>query len=279
MDQNILKFSTAANNELLLRIGSALVLGPLAIATAYAGEFYFVAFWLLAAILIWREWIRLVLPAISLPVLGTGILALSIAAILVETIQVSLLVVALAAVALLVLVPRGRKRWLQGGLIYVAALLLAPVILRQDPDFGFAAIAFLFGIVWSTDIVAYFVGRAVGGPKLWSRVSPKKTWSGAIGGLIGAVLCALLLAKAFKLPNLTAIALLSVILSIGSQAGDLFESGLKRHFGVKDSGHLIPGHGGLMDRLDGFLIAASIAALIGFARGGVQHASQGLLIW
>jgi phosphatidate cytidylyltransferase len=138
---------------------------------------------------------------------------------------------------------------------------------------------FLFAIVWGTDIVAYFLGRMIGGPKLLPRVSPKKTWSGAISGLVAAVLAAVAVAKAAGLSGLSVIALVAAILSCAAQAGDLFESLVKRRFGAKDSSHLIPGHGGLMDRLDGFVFAAAIAALIGVLRGGVAAPARGLLVW
>jgi phosphatidate cytidylyltransferase len=110
-------------------------------------------------------------------------------------------------------------------------------------------------------------------------VSPKKTWSGGLGGTLVAVLCALTVAHLAGLPNLTAIGLLAVVLSVVSQAGDFLESAIKRHFAAKDAGALIPGHGGLMDRLDGFIIAVALAALIGIARGGLEAPSRGLLIW
>jgi phosphatidate cytidylyltransferase len=138
---------------------------------------------------------------------------------------------------------------------------------------------FLFAIVWATDIVAYFVGRAIGGPKLMPQVSPKKTWSGALGGTVAAVLAALAMAKAAALTGWFAIAMLAIILSVVAQGGDLFESFLKRRFGAKDSSHLIPGHGGLMDRLDGFVTASVVAALIGLARGGFDAPGHGLLVW
>jgi phosphatidate cytidylyltransferase len=138
---------------------------------------------------------------------------------------------------------------------------------------------FLFAIVWSTDIAAYFVGRLVGGPRLLPRVSPKKTWSGALGGLAAAVLAAIVLAKLAGLAAPFTLAVVAAFLSSLAQAGDLFESLLKRKFGAKDSSHLIPGHGGLMDRLDGFVFAAALAAVIGILRGGLEAPAQGLLIW
>src|SRR5207244_9116237 len=129
------------------------------------------------------------------------------------------------------------------------------------------ALIFLFAVVWSTDIAAYFAGRALGGPKLAPSVSPKKTWSGAIAGLAAAIAIAIGVANFGGLAGTLALSAIAVMLSVVAQAGDLFESALKRRFGAKDSGHLIPGHGGLMDRLDGFVAAATLAALIGFARG------------
>jgi phosphatidate cytidylyltransferase len=165
------------------------------------------------------------------------------------------------------------------GILYAAVMLVAPVLLRGDPNFGFVAIIFLFAVVWTTDVTAYFAGRALGGPKLAPRLSPKKTWSGAAGGAVGAVVAASIVAVMAALPNIVMTALVGFGLSVVSQAGDLFESGLKRHYGAKDAGRLIPGHGGLMDRLDGFIAAALIAVLIGVARGGAEAPARGLLVW
>jgi phosphatidate cytidylyltransferase len=110
-------------------------------------------------------------------------------------------------------------------------------------------------------------------------VSPKKTWAGALGGLLAAVAVAIAVAKLASLTAWFAFAMLAVVLSLSAQAGDLFESFLKRRFDAKDSSHLIPGHGGLMDRLDGFVTASLAAALIGLARGGLEAPGRGLLLW
>ena len=171
-----------------------------------------------------------------------------------------------------------RERWLAAGAIYAGAAALCPILLRSDADYGLVAMFFLFAVVWLTDVVAYFVGRFVGGPKLWPSVSPNKTWSGALGGLAGAIFGAFLVASFAALSHF-AMAALAVVLSSASQAGDLFESHLKRRFGVKDASHIIPGHGGVMDRLDGFIFAAALATLIGFARGGWSQPGRGLLEW
>jgi phosphatidate cytidylyltransferase len=157
--------------------------------------------------------------------------------------------------------------------------MVSPVVLRHDAAWGFAALVFLFVVVWLTDIVAYFTGRALGGPKLLPRVSPNKTWSGAIGGTLAGIIGGVLVAGYSGAGNLAAIGMIALVLSIVAQAGDLLESAVKRHFNTKDASGLIPGHGGLMDRLDGFLTAAVLAALIGVVRGGFDAPARGLMVW
>jgi phosphatidate cytidylyltransferase len=169
--------------------------------------------------------------------------------------------------------------WIATGIFYAGALLAAPLILRNDPGLGFLAMILLFAIVWTTDIFGYFAGRAFGGPKLMPAVSPKKTWSGALAGTLGAMIVAVLVASAFGHFNLVAIAALALMLSVVSQLGDLLESWIKRHFGAKDASQLIPGHGCVMDRLDGFWAAALVACLVGLLRGGFDGATRGLLLW
>jgi len=191
----------------------------------------------------------------------------------------AIIVLAMGTLAAAALAPAERRTWVAGGVPYAGALGVAPIVLRSDGEAGFLAMIFLFAIVWATDIVAYFVGRGIGGPKLMPQVSPKKTWSGALGGTVAAVFAALAMAKAAALTGWFAIAMLAIILSVVAQGGDLFESFLKRRFGAKDSSHLIPGHGGLMDRLDGFVTASVVAALIGLARGGFDAPGRGLLVW
>lgn len=169
--------------------------------------------------------------------------------------------------------------WIVAGVTYAAIMVAAPVILRRDAEFGLAAILLLFAVVWGTDIIAYFVGRAVGGPKLCPAISPKKTWSGAIGGLVGSVLLASGVAALFGGFRYGTFAGLALLLSMVEQFGDLLESWIKRRFGAKDASHLIPGHGGVMDRLDGFWAAALVGCVIGLARGGFDAPARGLLLW
>jgi phosphatidate cytidylyltransferase len=268
-------------NELVLRVCSAVVLIPLAIATAYLGGWLFAAFWGVAAIGVLWEWTVLVGGADQRSVLMVGAAALVLAIALMVTNHqlVAVVVWAMGTLAAVALAPAERRSWVAGAVPYAGALGMAPVVLRADAEHGFLAVVFLFAIVWTTDIVAYFVGRAVGGPKLMPNVSPKKTWSGALGGTLAAIVVAVVVAKAAALPGLLGIAVLAGMLSIFAQIGDLFESFLKRRFGAKDSSQLIPGHGGLMDRLDGFVSAAGVAALVGLAHGGIEAPGQGLLVW
>jgi phosphatidate cytidylyltransferase len=187
-----------------------------------------------------------------------------------------------AAIAILVewwKLTRASVGWKFPGFVYAATALAAPVILRMDNELGLAALLWLFAIVWVSDVMAYVCGRLIGGPKLWPAVSPKKTWAGFIGGTAFSVAAATGVAAAFGAPSLIPVAIVGLITAIISQGGDLFESSLKRRFGVKDSGSLIPGHGGVMDRLDGFVLAGGFALILGLARGGLEAAGRGVLMW
>jgi phosphatidate cytidylyltransferase len=133
-------------------------------------------------------------------------------------------------------------------------------------------------VVWATDIGGYFAGRSIGGPKLWPRISPNKTWAGAIGGFAASIVVAAGFV-AFRLGETVPLLVLASVLSIASQLGDLFESAVKRRFGVKDSSRIIPGHGGVLDRLDGFVAAVVLAAIFGLLRGGVDGVGRGLMVW
>ena len=267
-------------NELLFRVCSALVLIPLALATAYAGGWSFVALWAAAAVIVSSEWTGLIargnsqllfIAAAACVLVALGVLAFGHC-------WIALAAVAIGAVACFATAPTGRRMWAALGVFYAGALGAFPIVLRSDADYGFSAMVFLFAIVWATDTGAYFIGRAVGGPKLFPRISPQKTWSGALGGAAAAMLAGLAVAKAAVLSAPVPLVALSAILSICAQGGDLFESQMKRKFGAKDSGQLIPGHGGAMDRLDGFVAAACVAALIGVIRGP-ESPARGLLIW
>jgi phosphatidate cytidylyltransferase len=152
--------------------------------------------------------------------------------------------------------------------------------LRESPDVGALAIAFLFAVVWGTDIFAYFGGRLIGGPKLWPRVSAGKTWSGTITGVVSGALFGVAAVYFGGGPQLASwrVFLVGLAAAAFSQVGDLFESSVKRRFGVKDSSRLIPGHGGMMDRLDGFIFASVFAAMVGLLRSAPSVAA-GLFFW
>jgi len=270
----------AGRSNLTLRIVSSLVLAPLAIAAAYFGGLVFAAFWAVAALAVLWEWQTLVCADERNPVLATGALTLAGAGLLImlERPGIAIALIALGCFGAAALAANVRRMWCATGLVYAAALLIAPVLLRRDTSFGFAAILFLFVIVWLTDITAYFVGRAVGGPKLMPRVSPNKTWSGAIAGTVASMIGGVIVARGFDSGGL-ATAIVAFVLSVISQVGDLAESAVKRQFNAKDASQLIPGYGGLMDRLDGFVAAAVAGVLIGTAHSGFDAPARGLMVW
>jgi phosphatidate cytidylyltransferase len=171
-----------------------------------------------------------------------------------------------------------RPWWNTIGFGYAAAALVASSLIRLDEPAGFYALIFTLLVVWASDIGGYFAGRTIGGPKLWPRVSPNKTWAGSIGGFVLSVVVALVVALC-GWGHVVPLVLLALALSLVSQLGDLFESAVKRRFGVKDSSQLIPGHGGLLDRLDGFVAAIVFVGLLGFLRAGADGIGRGFMIW
>jgi phosphatidate cytidylyltransferase len=265
----------ARRSELRLRVLSAVLLVPAALAVTALGGVWFALGAGACALILLREWtliVRVQHETLASAIAYASVVAAAVAAAAgrVEA-GFALLLACTVALALLGSVRRQKQiLWLAAGIVYAGSSGAVLIALREGSA-GLAVIVFLFGVVWATDIVAYFVGRRVGGPKLWVRVSPKKTWSGALGGFAAAVavgwLGFLLTGRASPGVWLAFAAFLSVF----SQVGDLFESALKRHFGVKDSGHIIPGHGGVMDRLDGLVGAA----VLGYAVAVLLTGSAG----
>jgi phosphatidate cytidylyltransferase len=184
-----------------------------------------------------------------------------------------------AASALLAGFRRAPRRPGYLGVPYAGFPAMAAVLLRADPLYGAVAILWCLAIVWAADTLAYFAGRSIGGPKLAPVISPKKTWAGLGGAIAGSAAASALVAAFAGLPAIAALTLLAGILALFEQAGDLFKSALKRHYGVKDSGNLIPGHGGVIDRVDGLIAVAVAAAIIGLLRGGMESTGRGLLLW
>jgi phosphatidate cytidylyltransferase len=269
--------AVATTGDLRRRVASSVVMVVLAIAAVVVGGWAFVLFWTAAAIIIAWEWTSIVIGGARLP-LTIAIAALLAAAVAAGSGRIPVALGALAAGALAVTaLAQERRAWSGAGVLYAGVLVLAPTLLREGAH-GAAAMFFLFAVVWVTDILGYFVGRAVGGPRLALRISPKKTWAGAVGGALGAVVAGMVFA-ALTGYSIIGSGLTAFALSLVSQGGDLLESAIKRRFGVKDASHVIPGHGGLMDRLDGFIAAAAVAVLIGLVRAGSGEAAQGLLLW
>lgn len=276
----------SGSRNLTLRILSALILAPLALATAYSGGWPFALFWTLAALIVLWEWITVVAGPGHLLMFSSCAAAIAVAAVVEfrDRPITAIMIVGLGLLASLIFAPDQRRLWVAGGIGYAGAMLLAPLILRFDPDYGMQAILLLFAVVWTTDVLGYFAGRAFGGPKLCPAISPKKTWSGAIAGALGAMLVAFGLVHLFealfeKFFNPVAWVAIGLALSIVAQCGDLIESWVKRRFGTKDASQIIPGHGGVMDRLDGFWAAAVAGCIVGVLRGGFHNAGLGLLVW
>jgi phosphatidate cytidylyltransferase len=261
------------------RIVSAIILGLLALGAAiFAGPLFFV-FWTIAAFGILWEWNTLVGAAprnAALALGGGGILSAAISLGLGAPWVALLWIVAGAVAVAIVARP---PVWSAVGVFYAAALLVPVVVLRGDLRLGLVVVLFLFATVWATDVAALYSGRYFGGPKLAPRISPAKTWSGAVGGALAGIAggIALLAVMRFELSAIHFLVALAV--TIVAQLGDLFESWVKRRFSVKDAGGLIPGHGGIMDRLDGFIAAALVAAIFGILRSGVAAPAQGILQW
>jgi phosphatidate cytidylyltransferase len=278
--------------NLSLRVASSVVLAPIVLLCAYVGGWPFTALCAAGAGGILWEWTSLVAGAADARILVPGLAALLAAMVCAGLDHPGAAVGAVAVGALIAGAARGAGvnrlagaapfkdgLWATGGVLYAGAAFCGPALIRHDAAWGFTALLFLFATVWMTDIFAFFAGRAIGGPRLWRSVSPNKTWAGVIGGLGGGLVGAVAVAYANSIGALAQAAVMGLVVSVLAQAGDLFESAVKRHFGAKDTGHLIPGHGGLMDRLDGFLVAALAALLIGVLRQGPDAPARGFLLW
>jgi phosphatidate cytidylyltransferase len=267
--------------DLPARVGAAVVLMALALGSAWAGGYWFTAFWLIAAILVDWEWQNLI-GGPNRDLRGAfGAVGLFIAAPLATNDAIFWAIVALLAGAIGASLTSGSKPRFRlmpaAGVLYAGAMLVSVCLLRASQTDGLAAILWLFAVVWGADVMAYFGGRLIGGPKLWPSISPGKTWAGFVVGVVCGALAGLLTSGAASSSVLLFV--FGLVTAAVSQGGDLFESFLKRRFGVKDSSHLIPGHGGLMDRLDGFIAAAVFAALVGAARHGIVNIAAGIFAW
>jgi phosphatidate cytidylyltransferase len=267
-------------SEILLRSVSAFVMAAVAFGAVITSPWTFVALVVVAGGLLTWEWGSLTRGS---GFDGTALIAtvcVTAVAILVTMGRPDLALWILGAPAAAITFAGASPRhgaWALAGLAYVVFPAWALVWLRDDPKLGVAAILFLMAVVWTTDTAAYVGGRCLGGPKLAPRVSPKKTWSGFIAGILAPALIGYGFGHFMGGTTPWCLAGVSVALALACQIGDLVESGLKRHFGVKDMSQLIPGHGGLFDRVDGLLPASVVAGLI--ALRNIAEPGAGLLIW
>ncbi len=251
------------------RFISALLLATITVVYLVAGGWYFSALVIVISVLLAHEWVGLMRPAtprhryLMLAMLGGFIIALVLGATL-SSVHLTLIGCLVAVIGIMTLIVFRHRRYLAGalgGMVYIGLPALSLMWLRNEQGAEAMLVLWLFLIVWSTDTGAFLVGSAFGGHKLAPRISPGKTWSGAIGGAAAAAIIGGTLSFFFGGEVMTGAAI-ATLLSILAQLGDLFESMLKRRAAVKHSGDLIPGHGGMLDRLDGLLFAAPALALV-----------------
>jgi phosphatidate cytidylyltransferase len=274
---------TAKWGDLGVRAVSAAVLIPAVLADVWAGGIWFHLFVALIGILMAQEWVNIVHKdnPLQFALHAAGAMC---GALLPLDIGLAGGLLAIAVLTLLSAAAAWREApggpaWRYLGVPYVSLPPIALVVLRDDPSYGVAAIVLVMLMVWAADTLAYFAGRIIGGPKLAPRISPKKTWAGMSGAMVGSAVAALGVGMTLGVPGLWLLLIVAALLAVVEQGGDLFKSAMKRHYGVKDSGRLIPGHGGVIDRVDGLVAVATVAALIGALRAGIEHAGAGILIW
>jgi phosphatidate cytidylyltransferase len=260
---------------LALRIASALAMMPLALGLVILGAWPFACLVALGVVLMaveWRQLTKARFSGVSGDLAGTSAAALGILVVaLTAAGQPADALLAMFAGALIAAMVAWRVGappiWIGLGAAYFAMPALALIWLRGLPQFGLQIVIWLLAVIWTTDILAYLVGRKVRGPRLAPTISPGKTWSGLCGGVVAAALAGSVTAGVIGSERLLQAAGLGGLMAVVSQIGDLIESALKRRAGVKDSGTLIPGHGGVLDRVDGLILAAPVLALLDLAFG------------
>ncbi|MBL8671345.1 MAG: phosphatidate cytidylyltransferase [Alphaproteobacteria bacterium] len=258
-----------------LRVLSSLVLAPLALAAIYLGTPWVDAFMAAAAMLMAWEWSHLCNRGrgTGRAVLMIGVTAAALAASVAHFFAIAL-AVGVAGTLLVYLYVSWRDSrsdaardlsapaWTAAGVAWISVPCAGFLWLRGLPEDGLVTALWLILVVWATDIGAYVAGRSIGGPKLAPSISPGKTWAGLAGGVAAAACVGYGVSQWVGASPVAAIVGKSAVLAVAAQAGDLAESYVKRRFGAKDAGTLIPGHGGMLDRLDGFLAAVAVAALV-----------------
>jgi len=264
----------AQRGELLTRIVSAAILAIVALIAAVLGGGATAFVLGIVTAIVHLEWVSLTDRSPWPTAVFTAGLVVAISLITFGAVTGGLTIVGLAVVA----AGLTGSVWRPLGVIYASVLGIGLLMLRLAPDQGLVAVLVLLTTVWATDTGAFFAGRIVGGAKLWPMISPNKTWAGAIGGLAAGLICGLLVADFLKVTVGVELVAVVAALSTASQGGDLFESWVKRRFGAKDAGQLVPGHGGLMDRVDGLTFATGMAVIIGGLHAG-PDLGRGLLQW
>lgn len=259
----------AAGESLKLRVLSALVMAPVALVLVWLGDWFFTGLAIVVGLGMNWEWDRLTGGA------GRGLHVIALGAAIVGALVAfhlgqpgSAMLIALIGGAAAVLLRGAGRNWTLLGAVYIILPCIALIWLRSLPEVGLATVIWLLAVVWATDTGAYICGRLIGGPKMAPRISPNKTWAGLIGGVGAAALVGLPTYELAALQSVTFLVGAGAILAIVGQVGDVFESSIKRHFKVKDSGTIIPGHGGLFDRLDSLLFVAVVYAAMTLMRDG-----------
>jgi phosphatidate cytidylyltransferase len=261
--------------DLGVRTASAVVLVPVVLGVVWLGSFWFTGMIVALGILMATEWVRiaygnnktqLLIHEVAAASLIMGSLKLSLLALLILTV-LSWFIQRKDQINIFKLL----------GVFYIGLPILAFDVLRSDAAVGFLAVVWCMVIVWSADVMAYFFGRIIGGPKMAPRISPKKTWAGMLGAIVGAALASWAVSY-FGKTDIWPLAVMAALFAILEQGGDIFESAFKRSFGVKDSGTLIPGHGGVLDRVDGLITVVTCAAIVGFLHNPLSPGA-GILLW
>lgn len=258
-------------NGLFLRLISALIIAGPACLAIYSGAPYFNVMIALFGLLMGWEWSKMCLGEYKLPGILLSVCTGAIAALPFFGVAVQTAFFAIPVLCVILLALSWHKQgrnWFSIGGLYLTLPIWAFLFLRSTDDVGVSFVFWLACLVVATDTGAYAAGITIGGPKLAPKISPKKTWAGLLGGMTSAFITGLVFAMAFEWKQTLLIAVLSAALAVVAQMGDLFESHVKRRFNVKDSSQIIPGHGGILDRLDGMMSASVLLAALILATNG-----------
>jgi phosphatidate cytidylyltransferase len=261
--------------DLGVRTASAVVLVPVVLGIVWLGSFWFTGLIVVLGILMATEWVRIAHGNSKIQLLIHYVAAVSV---IMGSLQLSLFALLVLTLISWFLQRKESFNFFKLiGVFYIGLPVLAFDILRSDFGLGLLAVVWCMVIVWSADVMAYFFGRMIGGPKMAPLISPKKTWAGMLGAIVGAALASWVVSYFGKI-DVWPLGLVAGLFAILEQGGDIFESAFKRQFGVKDSGTLIPGHGGILDRVDGLIAVSAGAAIVGFLHNPLSPAA-GLLHW